>query len=213
METNFSSRLKNVISFSKEEALRLGHDSIGTEHLILGVIREGEGKAIKVLGKLNIDIEKLREKIEILNPINFKEVNTVYNKKNLFLTTQAEKALKITFLESKVYKSQYIGTIHLLLSVLKNEKDPITKMFKKLDITYDKVKEKFLSISKGEINHNAQKHTTQSSVGMPFDEKDPENRDKNLYTSNDESVIINKKTKTPVLNNFGRDLTLFSSEK
>ena len=68
MDDNFSPRVKDVISFSKEEALRLGHDYIGTEHLMLGILRDGEGKAISILNAIEVDLDNLRKKVEILNP-------------------------------------------------------------------------------------------------------------------------------------------------
>ena len=115
MESNFSDRVKDVISYSREEALRLGHDYIGPEHLLLGLIREGEGKAIKILVSLGVDLSKLRKSIE--NAI--KGTITVNNLNNLPLTRQAEKVLKITYLEAKLDNSSLIGTEHLLLSILR----------------------------------------------------------------------------------------------
>ena len=99
MDDNFSPRVKDVIAFSKEEALRLGHDFIGTEHLILGLLRDGDGKAVTILNTLDVDLNYLRRKVEILSPAN-PETGIVGNdKKNLHLTRQAERALKTTFLE------------------------------------------------------------------------------------------------------------------
>ena len=98
MNDNFSQQVKDVISYSKEEALRLGHDQIGTEHLLLGIIRDGEGKAISVLEALNVDLDEMRQKIENLNPPKETDGNSI---KNLSLTKQAERALKTTFLEAK----------------------------------------------------------------------------------------------------------------
>ena len=97
MDDNFSPRVKDVITYSKEEALRLGHDFIGTEHLMLGILRDGNGKAIQILNNLNVDLDHLRRKVEILSPASPSlEVNV--EKKNLHLTRQAERALKTTFL-------------------------------------------------------------------------------------------------------------------
>ena len=121
MDDNFSPRVKDVITFSKEEALRLGHDFIGTEHLILGLIRNGEGKAIDILNFIGIDLNELRRKIESLNPINFDSEAKDSTKKNLHLTRQAERALKTTFLEAKLFQSSIINTAHLLLCILRNE--------------------------------------------------------------------------------------------
>ncbi len=117
MDDNFSPKVKDVIAYSKEEALRLGHDFIGTEHLMLGILRKGEGKAIDILNYLEINLDHLRKKIEGLSPTNPISVFT-NEKKNLHLTRQAEKALKTTFLEAKLYQSEAVNTAHLLLCIL-----------------------------------------------------------------------------------------------
>ncbi len=114
MDDNFSPRVKDVITYSKEEALRLGHDFIGTEHLMLGILRDGNGKAIQILNNLSVDLDHLRRKVEILSPAN-PTVDTNVEKKNLHLTRQAERALKTTFLEAKVFQSSSVSTAHLLI--------------------------------------------------------------------------------------------------
>ena len=143
MDDNFSPRVKDVISFSKEEALRLGHDHIGTEHLMLGILRDGGGKAISIFNAIDVDLENLRRKVEILNPALLDSTGLGNSKKNLHLTRQAERALKTTFLEAKLFQSDLINTAHLLLCILRNENDPTTKLLEKLDINYDLVKEQF----------------------------------------------------------------------
>ena len=105
MDDNFSPRVKDVIAFSKEEALRLGHDFIGTEHLMLGLLRDGNGKAINILDALDVDLDHLRRKVEILSPANPNTTSVQKDKKNLHLTRQAERALKTTFLEAKLFQS------------------------------------------------------------------------------------------------------------
>lgn len=143
MDDNFSPRVKDVIAYSKEEALRLGHDFIGTEHLMLGLLRDGDGKAINILNALNIDLNHLRRKVEILSPANPSIIEASNQKKNLHLTRQAERALKTTFLEAKLFQSASINTAHLLLCILRNENDPTTKLLNKLKVDYDNVKEQF----------------------------------------------------------------------
>ena len=118
MDANFSAKVKDVITFSKEEALRLGHDYIGVEHLLLGIIREGNGLAIKILSNLGVDIKELRKKIESSTKVGNGTSNQL---SNIPLVKQAEKVLKITYLEAKVFKNNVIGTEHLLLSILKGE--------------------------------------------------------------------------------------------
>ncbi len=112
MNDNFSQKVKEVIAYSKEEALRLGHDAIGTEHLVLGILRDGEGKAIQLLQALNVDPAEIRTKIELLSPAK-ERVDTT--QRNLQLTKQAERALKTTFLEAKLYQSPTVNTAHLFL--------------------------------------------------------------------------------------------------
>jgi len=139
MDDNFSPKVRDVITFSKEEALRLGHEFIGTEHLLLGLIRKGEGRAIEILTAFDVDFVLLRKKLEQLNPAPpaFLE-NT--DKPNLRLTRQAEKALKTTFLEAKLYQSDSIDTAHLLMCILRNENDPTTKLIHKHHVNYDEAK-------------------------------------------------------------------------
>ena len=197
MDDNFSPRVKDVITYSKEEALRLGHDFIGTEHLVLGLIRNGEGKAIDILNFLGIDLNELRRKIESLNPINFDNEVKESTKKNLHLTRQAERALKTTFLEAKLFQSSIINTAHLLLCILRNENDPTAKIFNNMEINYNVVKDEYKSIiGKDDFSDES----SESSYGTDSEEV------KSPQTAKTKSKS-NKKSKTPVLDNFGKDLT------
>lgn len=205
MDDNFSPRVKDVITYSKEEALRLGHDFIGTEHLMLGILRDGHGKAINILNNLSVDLEHLRRKVEILSPAN---PNAEYNeKKNLHLTRQAERALKTTFLEAKVFQSNSISTAHLLLCILRNENDPTTKLLNKMKIDYDAAKEQYLNMSPNDEDY---------LENLPRNESynDDPGQDDSLKESsfNNPANKSNKKSKTPVLDNFGRDLTEMAEE-
>ena len=209
MDDNFSSRVKDVITYSKEEALRLGHDFIGTEHLLLGILRDGGGKAIKILNSLDIDLDFLRKKIEILsppNPIMNYEENL---RKNLHLTRQAERALKTTFLEAKLFQGNSINTAHLLLCILRNENDPTTKLLEKLNLSYDIVKDQFkeqISETKDDIDEITSSQTFDDDSEQ--EESPIEENPFNVKSTSNKS----KKSKTPVLDNFGRDLTHFASE-
>ena len=140
MDDNFSPRVKDVIAYSKEEALRLGHSFIGTEHLMLGILRDGGGKAIAILNSIEVNLEELRRKVEILSPAALDDSQLMNDKKNLHLTRQAERALKTTFLEAKLFQSELINTVHLLLCILRNENDPTTKLLTKLNVDYSKLK-------------------------------------------------------------------------
>lgn len=205
MEANFSFKVKEVISFSKEEALRLGHDYIGVEHLLLGIIREGEGVAIKILENLQVDIKELRKQIEMLTKVGNGTSNQLTN---LPLVKQAEKVLKITYLEAKLFKNNIIGTEHLLLSILKDEENVATKALQKFNVNYESVKEEVLLLNTSEDNFYSPK------AEFPDDTSD-EDEGKGFMGSSggsDSSKPSDKKSKTPVLDNFGRDLTKYAEE-
>ena len=206
MDDNFSPRVKDVITYSKEEALRLGHDFIGTEHLMLGILRDGNGKAITILNSLSIDLDYLRRKVEILSPPN-PNVDTTLDKRNLQLTRQAERALKTTFLEAKVFQSTSISTAHLLLCILRNESDPTTKLLNKMKVDYDTAKEHYLDMTpkEEEFLENLPKNESFNDDSN----QDESSKNDNFNTPSNKS---NKKSKTPVLDNFGRDLTEMAEE-
>ena len=204
MDDNFSPRVKDVIAFSKEEALRLGHDFIGTEHLILGLLRDGDGKAVTILNTLDVDLNYLRRKVEILSPAN-PETGIVGNdKKNLHLTRQAERALKTTFLEAKLFQSSSINTAHLLLCILRNENDPTTKLLEKMKVDYHSVKEQFKSLLANDDDFIDIPSAEDSFADDDKQDKEEPSKE-NLFGN--AGVKTNKKSKTPVLDNFGRDLT------
>jgi len=207
MDDNFSPRVKDVIAYSKEEALRLGHDFIGTEHLMLGLLRDGNGKAINILDALAVDLDHLRRKVEILSPSNPNASAVQKDKKNLHLTRQAERALKTTFLEAKLFQSSSINTAHLLLCILRNENDPTTKLLHKLKVDYDSVKEqfKFMITSDDDIIDSP------TSESFPSDSEEAGQGKENTFGSTS-SQKGSKKSKTPVLDNFGRDLTQMAEE-
>ncbi len=207
MDDNFSPRVKDVIAYSKEEALRLGHDFIGTEHLMLGLLRDGNGKAISILDALDVDLDHLRRKVEILSPANPNSGNVQKDKKNLHLTRQAERALKTTFLEAKLFQSSSINTAHLLLCILRNENDPTTKLLHKLKVDYDNVKEQFKSM----ITSDDDYVDSPSAESFPNDPEDTGEEKEGAFGASS-AQKGNKKSKTPVLDNFGRDLTRLAEE-
>jgi len=198
MEGNFSNRVQDVIRLSREEALRLGHDYIGTEHLLLGLIREGEGIAAKILKNLKIDLFKLKQKIE--ESTRPKVPATQMG--NVPLTKQAEKVLKITYLEAKICKSNIIGTEHLLLSILKGEDNIAAQILEQFSVTYDLARDELQEI------------TGSSGPGEPEDSPMEES-----FSSGGSERPARKgesrkgeRTKTPVLDNFGRDITRLAIE-
>ncbi|MFQ5584083.1 MAG: ATP-dependent Clp protease ATP-binding subunit, partial [Calditrichia bacterium] len=132
MRNNFTSRVQKVIRYSKEEAMRLGHDYIGTEHLLLGILKEGEGIAVKILKNLNIDLDKLKQRIEEASG----PAGGMMTLGNLPLSKRAEKVLKITYLEAKNFKSDIIGTEHLLLSLLKEKEGLAAQVLMSFNVDY-----------------------------------------------------------------------------
>ena len=210
MDDNFSPRVKDVIAFSKEEALRLGHNFIGTEHLMLGILRDGGGKAIAILNAIEVNLEELRRKVEILNPAAVEDAPLLNDKKNLHLTRQAERALKTTFLEAKLFQSELINTVHLLLCILRNENDPTTKLLVQLNVDYDIVKEQFKLMLANDTDSSYE--DLPSGASFP-EEKDNEGESKeNPFIPTSESKT-SKKSKTPVLDNFGRDITALAEQE
>lgn len=199
MEAKFSPRVKDVISFSREEALRLGHEYIGTEHLLLGLIREGEGMAIKFLKSLSINLVELRKSVENAVKGN---ATTSNNLTNIPLTKQAEKALKITYLEAKIFKSEIIGTEHLLLAILKDEDNIATQILNQFGVTYDIMREE-LEMFKS----NFRAESPQSGG-----DEDPYSKDDDGPSFGQTKKPTDSKSKTPVLDNFGRDLTKAAEE-
>ncbi len=204
MEAKFSNRVKEVISLSREEALRLGHDYIGTEHLLLGMIREGEGVAIGLLKKLGVSLDELRNSVE--QATKGTTTSNVKNLANIPLTRQSEKVLKITYLEAKIFKSHLIGTEHLLLSILRDEDNLATQILDKFEVGYDVVKEML-------------EYQTENPMAES-DTDDPDDDGGKMFGAGatpgsgrgESSAKGGEKTKTPVLDNFGRDLTKLAEE-
>ncbi len=198
MEGNFSNRVRDVIQFSREEALRLGHDYIGTEHLILGILRLGDGVAIKILKNLRCDLYKLKKTIEE----TVRGTGAAVTVGNIPLTKQAEKVLRITYLEAKLYKSDTIGTEHLLLSLLRDDENIAAQILHQFNITYDAVREDLDLIVSGQAPKPDASQTRASET--------PASRNPKSSGSARERKM--EKTKTPVLDNFGRDLTKLAEE-
>ena len=184
MDSNFSSRVQDVIRLSREEAIRLGHDYIGTEHLLLGIIREGEGIAIKIFKNLGVDAFKIKKTIED----TVRQSGGTLTVGNIPLTKQAEKVLKITYLEAKIFKSDIIGTEHLLLSILREDDNLAAQILHQFNINYEAVKSELMNILSGKPSGN-----------QPGGAKSAADKKQ-------------ERSKTPVLDNFGRDLTKMAIE-
>jgi len=192
MEAKFSPRVKDVIQYSREEALRLGHDYIGTEHLLLGLIRDGDGVAIKLLKELNVDTAKLRRSVEDAVKGT---VGTNVHIGSIPLTKQAEKVLKITYLEAKIFKSDVIGTEHLLLSILRDEDNIASQILVQFHVNYE--------VFKGEV----ESHKNDVADEMPGSPTGGDDDFKEEESFSQPKKVSDIKSKTPVLDNFGRDLT------
>ena len=204
MDAKFSARVKDVITYSREEALRLGHNYIGVEHLLLGIIREGEGMAVRILEGLNVDLQKLRKVVEgSIRPAAGKAVGAG----NIPLVKQAEKILKITYLEAKIFKSAVIGTEHLLLSILKDEDNVATKSLNGFNIDYEVAKEELESILAEEGHRDITNSPRAEGPSSADDDGDSMGS-----IGGSSSRKVDPKSKTPVLDNFGRDLTKMAEE-
>jgi ATP-dependent Clp protease ATP-binding subunit ClpC len=196
MDNNFSAQVKEIISYSREEALRLGNDFIGTEHLVLGLIRDGENTAIKILKSLNVDLYELRKEIELA--VKDKTGKNIANINSLPLTKQAEKVIRITVLEAKANKSPLVESEHLMLSILKNKENIATQILNQFDVDYDMFKNEL-----GYVKTDP-KADFQDDEGEEFDEE------KKAYSQQQRATkgtTNQPKSKTPVLDNFGRDIT------
>jgi ATP-dependent Clp protease ATP-binding subunit ClpC len=202
MEAKFSNRVKEVISLSREEALRLGHDYIGTEHLLLGMIREGEGVAVGVLKKLGVPLDDLRGEIEKVSKGT--ATHEIKNLANIPLTRASEKVLKITYLEAKIFKAQLIGTEHLLLSILRDPDNLGTQILNKFDVAYDVVKEM--------LEYQTDQPTSASDTDDPDDDSSKMFGSGANPGSGGKEKKGAEKSRTPVLDNFGRDLTKLAED-
>jgi len=170
MRKNFSSRVQIVIQYSREEALRLGHDYIGTEHLLLGLIREGEGIAIEILRNLGCDLDEIKKSVEDA----VRTTGDTMTIGDIPLTKRAEKILKMAYMEAEKYKSDVTGTEHLLLALVREREGVAAQVLFSFDITYESIREELDNILRGT--------PTVKEGGQ-------------------------KRSKTPALDHFGRDLT------
>jgi ATP-dependent Clp protease ATP-binding subunit ClpC len=195
MDNNFSTQVKEIISYSREEALRLGNDFIGTEHLVLGLIRDGENTAMKILKSLNVDLYELRKEIELA--VKDKTGKNIANINSLPLTKQAEKVIRITVLEAKTNKSPLVESEHLMLSILKNKENIATQILNQFDVDYD--------MFKSELGYVK----TDPKADFQDEESEEFEEERKSYSQQrtSKSTTAQTKSKTPVLDNFGRDIT------
>ena len=193
MDGNFTEGLQEVIKHSKDEAMRLGSETINIGHLLLGVLKRNDGVGIDVLQSLDVNLGKLKTSLE-------KELgkSKIVITTNIPLSKNSEKVLKVTYLESKLYKSEKIGSEHLILSILRDEENEGTKCLRQQNINYDTFRKELDSFISGVDSKDIEINISSKSTGKSSKSK-----------ATNSNVI---KSKTPVLDNFGRDLTKFAYE-
>ena len=197
MDAKFSQKIKDVLSYSKEEAIRLGNKYIGPEHLFLGIIREGEGLAIDVLVSLGADLNDLKRMIE--GSIKSENPDDLTDIENIPLLKQSERILKLVYLEAKSLSQSTIDTGHLLLALLKDENSLVTKKLEELHINYQMVR--------SELEESI------PDIRADFPSEEEEEESKGFGGSKGSSQPTSKSTsETPVLDNFGIDLTKAAEE-
>jgi len=205
MNRKFSPKVKKIISLSRDEAVRLGHDYIGTEHLLLGMLKERDNMAIRVLNSLELDLEQLKYRVEESTKANRTD-NTNLNVGNIPLNKHAEKVLKVTFLESKLFKNDEINPEHLMLSILKHKENLASKILGHFDVDYDGYKTELEYVTQEQ--DGGFDYITDSST----DEELPIEEEGSGSFSSRTGRRGSTKSRTPVLDNFGRDVTRLAEE-
>ncbi len=206
MEAKFSQRVRDILSFSREEALRLGNESIGIEHLFLGILKEGKGIAFHLMSELGIDLVKIKKLIEksIAN-----EKNKMSPKEGIPFVRQAEKTIKLTYLEAKLFKSEFVDTEHLLLAILKNEDNIVTRLLESNGLNYKKAAEDLANFYSGA------QETEDNPPDLFSNEIEDESSEKPEFSRESSKASAKQgeaKSNTPVMDNFGRDLTRMAEE-
>jgi ATP-dependent Clp protease ATP-binding subunit ClpC len=200
MDSQFSQRVKDILGYSKEEAIRLGNSHISPEHLFLGILRDGESVAIEILINQGIDLlvlkGSLEKSIKVESPIN------VADNEVIPLLRSTERILKLVYLEAKALKSSTIDTEHLLLAILKDENALVTRFLSELDVDYQSVR------------RMVEAESPSSKADFPRDEDDEGQSYGNQGNKGQPSSPSSPKSSsdTPVLDNFGIDLTKAAEE-
>jgi len=210
MNRKFSPKVKKVIANSRKEALRLGHDYIGTEHLLLGIVREGKSLAVKVFDSLEVNSDELIQVIE--DSIDKRpSLNASLTIENVPLNKDAERVLKVTFLEAKRLKTEEISTEHLVLSILKHSDNPASQVLEQFEVDYDTFKSELEY-----VRHEEDLVDTDFMNQGPQDSDDSfeegEGGDLGGGRGGNYQRKGGTKSRTPVLDNFGRDITKLAEE-
>ena len=212
MNNPFSQRISDVIQFSKEEANRLRNNYIGPEHLLLGLIREGEGKAVQILKDLYVDLEMVKKTLE--NDLRSSAVTPENYSEDITFDEKASKILKMSILESRILKSPGTDTEHMLLAIMRENQNKASQILEENEVTYQKVMDKLVP-----------KAEPQSGLDFGEDEEEEEEGIRRQPTGNGESSFFSQEAKqttrtqqqkpnndTPVLDSFGTDMTKAASE-
>lgn len=194
MDSKFSKKMKDILTYSREEAIRLNNNYIGTEHIFLGILRDGEGLAIEILVALGIDLYDLKKAIE--NKIRLKGETEIPDPENIPLLKAAESVLKIVYLEARALNFDKINTGHLLLAILRDETSLVTMTLNERDVNYDTIKSMI------------QKEQTKGMADHNFDDDDDDfGTGRAEGGGNPQPNVPKSSSDTPVLDNFGIDLT------
>ncbi len=203
----FSKKVRDVISFSREEAVRLGHSNIGVEHFLLGILREGDGQAVQIFQTLGVDLISLRKRTE--SAIQGRNTFTPRNINDMPLSRQAEKTLQMSMLEARKLKDDIAGTVHLTLAILKKRENVATQILEQFDINYEVFRNELDDVDNG-VDFDASSHPDFRSElpGSGDDEFDAGGGTARERRQRKGSA----KSKTPVLDNFGRDISKLAED-
>lgn len=202
MDSKFSPRIKDVLTYSREEAIRLGNDHISTEHLFLGILRDGEGIAVDTMKQLGMDFSRLKNELEL----HLRKSSSLPMDASIPLLKNTERTLKIVFLEARSMNEDTVNTGHLLLAILKEKDGMVCELFKKNDLNYDDVKTKIQELSKIENKSDFPEE------GDDQDDMFGRGSGSSSGSSSSQKGAANPKTDTPVLDNFGIDITKAAME-
>ncbi|TDN99964.1 ATP-dependent Clp protease ATP-binding subunit [Sunxiuqinia elliptica] len=193
MDSQFSPRIKDVLTYSREEAIRLGNEQIGLEHIFLGILREGEGIAIDILTNLGVNLSEVKEAIES----TLRTDNMIDPQASVQLLKSAEKALKLVYLEARAFNSSTINTGHLLLALLKDKESQIAALLSEFHVNYYILKSRLEDYKQPEAKSD---FGDEDDVDDPFSKQQPTGGSSSKKTGS-------AKSETPVLDNFGIDIT------
>ncbi len=209
MNNPFTPRVSEIITYSKEEAGRLQSNYIGPEHLLLGLIRGGEGKAVEALFNLQIDLQQIKRQLE--NILTNKAQYDAYITHDPQFDEEASKVLKLCILEAKLMKSQLVDSEHLLLAIMKNKNNPASRLLENHDVTYEKI-----------IEQLTLQPDTRSGLGFEEDDEEEEDMRRTPSSGHTGGAAQPQQTRqaqqkksandTPVLDNFGTDITRAAEE-